>query len=91
MKFVFADKCDYEKTWSIINDAGVDVGSIRSEVYDANGRGSTRTREWRVDGYEVEMEASETMVSKYFAVSTYGTPAKAMAAAKAYARAWKEE
>ena len=90
MKFVHSCTHDHAKEWDIITDAGVDIGTLRSEVYDANDRGSTRTREWRVDGYEVEIYCGDKSITRYFRVSTWGTPAKAREAAKEYARDWEE-
>ena len=71
-------------TWAVFSHAGEEVGVIEADYDDANFNRATRQRRWVVTGYRVWWFDCEN--EGWFAVKAHDTPAKALAAAKRYAK-----
>lgn len=75
-----------ESCWDILTgDGQAVIGQIEAEYTDANENRATRERRFVVSGYRVWWYAADA--EGWFATSAHGTSAKALSAAKAYAKA----
>lgn len=73
-----------ETNWAILDCHGEEVGVIEAEYGDANFSLATRQRRWTVTGYRVWWFDCEN--EGWFDTKVYETAAKALAAARRYAK-----